>query len=83
MGFTQKLSAGTTIGTAVEADEIIVPSGSKLITEESNVRTVSLVTQKEADNHGQCLLELVGKPGLLNVEQLKYVYMDLGNFVKT
>ena len=76
-GFTQKLSAGTTIGTAEEADMVEVPSKSNYVMEESNVGDVWTVTGEEADSRGQRLLELVGKPELLNAEQLT----GLGQFL--
>ena len=63
----------------MEVDVIIITitSGSKLISEESNVGAVSLATQEEADNCGQRLLEMIGKSELLNVEQLN----GLGKFL--
>ena len=69
-GFTQKLLPGSTIGTAEEAEMVTVPSRSKNVRGESNVRAVGIVTGGEADSRGQHLLELVGKPELLNAEQL-------------
>ena len=66
----------------MESDEITVPSRSRLMTKESNVGAVSLVTQEEADNRGQRLLELVGKPELLNVEQLNGFGKFLSNITR-
>ena len=81
-GFIQKLSPGTIIGTAEEAEMVTVPSASRSKNQcdepsRSNVRAVEVVTGGEADSRGQHLLELVGKPELLNAEQLN----GLGQFL--
>lgn len=71
LGFTQKLPAGTIIGSAEEADMVMVPSELKCTTtDDSNSWRVQTVTETQVNSCGQKLLDLVGKPDLMDKDQL-------------
>ena len=72
LGFTQKSPAGTIIGSAEEADMVMVPSEPKCTTtDDSNSGTVRTVKEAQVNSCGQKLLDLVGKPDLMDTDQLE------------
>ena len=67
LGFTQKLPAGTIIGSEEEVETVTVPSKCKgITTEDANAGRIWTVTETQATSCGQKLLNLVEKPDLMD-----------------